>query len=153
MSKPPSVVMFHINKIYDLNLTLTQAKNYLVNNGFYQIGSGCESVVYSRKGFEFVIKLTYSPHSGNSVDNIRNIPSLKHFVPGWSFDGENFFIVVQKKVKENPHTWNSNTYKRYKNFVKMLKKKFPTVDDVCAFNCGIENGVIKCFDWTDSSLR
>jgi hypothetical protein len=147
MIKPPSVVMFHVNKIYDLNLN--QAKTYLRKNGFYQIGSGCESVVFSRDGFEYVIKLTYCPHRGNSVDNIRNIPSPKHFVPGWSFEGDSFFIVVQRKIKESPYHWG---HKRYTNFLKMIKKKFPTVSDVCEFNCGLDNGTMKCFDWTDSSL-
>ena len=71
--------------------------DYLKSKGFTKIGSGCESVVYSKEGFEYVIKIVYDAftYSGNKTpfDSI-------HFAKSKSFPTNSILLTVQEKVDE-----------------------------------------------------
>lgn len=143
----PTIIRYYVKRIESLNLN--SAKNTLSKLGFDLIGHGCESYVYSRKGFEWVIKLTHNPHSGNSINTIKRNPSDKHFAIGESFDTTHgcFFIQVQKKLAPNKYEWND---KKFKKWVKMIEKKFPFIDDLIKENAGMVNGRLVCIDWVDN---
>ena len=141
----PSVAMFHVRKMQ--NMDYNTARQYLRNNNFYLLGEGCEAYVYTRSGFEYVIKVLHDPHPGNPIVEEKEIPSLKHFIPAYGFEAVDYHIVVQKKIKPSPYNWTS---KKYNRFSAMLSKKFPRVSDTLDFNCGLENGTLKCFDWCES---
>jgi hypothetical protein len=143
----PTIIRYYIKRIE--SLSLDNAMDTLLKLGFNLIGSGCESYVYSRKGFEWVIKLTYDPHCGNSINTIKKNPSDKHFAIGESFPtthGE-FFIVVQRKLDPNKYNWD---HKKFKKWVKMLGKKFPFITDIITDNAGMVNGRLVCIDWVDN---
>lgn len=143
----PTIIRYYIKRIESLELY--DARTTLVKLGFDQIGSGSESYVYSRKGFEWVIKLTHDPHRGNSPDTIKNNPSDKHFAIGESFPTTHgdFFIQVQKKLAPNKYHWN---HLKFKKWVKMMEKKFPFVSDLICENAGMTNGRLVCIDWVDN---
>jgi hypothetical protein len=144
----PTIIRYYVKRIE--SLSLRNAKVALIKLGFDQIGYGCESYVFSRKGFEWVIKLTYDPHNGNSINTIKKNPSDKHFAIGESFDTTHgdFFIVVQKKLAPNKYEWNDEKFKKW---VKMIERKFPTISDLIKENAGMINGRLVCIDWVDNS--
>jgi hypothetical protein len=149
--KIPTIIRYYIKRIE--SLSLNEAKTTLIELGFHKIGSGCESVVYSRKGFEWVIKLTYSPHAANSIDTIRKNPSDKHFAFGESFPTthDEFFIVIQKKVTPLKFEWtDKKASKRFDKWIKMIEKKFPNISDLIKDNVGTVNGRMVCLDWCDN---
>lgn len=142
----PTIIRYYVKRIE--SLSLDSAASTLIKLGFDLIGSGCESYVYSRKGFEWVIKLTHDPHSGNSVDTITRNPSDKHFAIGESFvtTHGDFFIQVQRKLAPNKYNWDD---KKFKKWVNMIEKKFPFISDLIKENAGMVNGRLVCIDWVD----
>jgi hypothetical protein len=136
-----SIILYHIRKIKDLDYR--SARNYL-NKRFSVIGSGQESVVFSRKGFDYVIKLQHNPfnNSGTKVD----IPDSVHFIPTKVIECRSFNIIIQKKVD---HTVCGKYYtyqKRFEKFRLFMEKKF-SVSDIHDENVGIVNGRMVVFDW------
>jgi RIO-like serine/threonine protein kinase len=137
-----SLVIYHVNKLSTLEFE--DARDYLISVGFNQIGSGCESVVYSRKGFDYVIKLHYSPFTFSGMK--RDIPSEKHFVPTVVFRRNDFNIVIQKKVEHTVCAKYEKFAKRYKEFVKRMEKTYQ-VSDIHDENVGVIKGRFWIFDW------
>ena len=143
-----SLIQFHINKLLALS-SLCKAQEYLMNNGFIRIGCGCESVVYSKVGFEYVIKIQFSAftHSGSKKD----IPSSKHFTNQVVYKGEVFNVIVQEKIEkvygDMKGTRDKPIHKRFKKFVEFVEKNFG-VSDIHVDNVGLNKGRFVVFDWT-----
>jgi hypothetical protein len=135
-----SLVMYHVKKI--LGMSKDDAKNYLTDNGFSRIGHGEESIVYSRKGFEYVIKIQYEAFH-NSGTNADEVPSDKHFVPTMVFRGDKFNIIVQKKCDDRRVDYFD---KRYQKFQRFVRDKF-SVSDIHEKNVGLIKGRMYVFDW------
>lgn len=140
--------MFHVRKL--MKLSFNDSKEYLIKNGFTNIGSGCESVVYSKKGFEYVIKLQHDAF--NCSGTKEEIPCSKHFADQLVFDhftNDMIKIVIQEKVDKvvgNISNWNRN--KNFHKFVAFVEKKF-RIGDTHEGNIGIKNGKFLVFDWTN----
>jgi len=146
----PTIIRYYVKRIE--SLSLHNAKATLIKLGFNQIGHGCESYVYSRKGFEWVSLITHNPHSGNSINTIKKNPSDKHFAIGESFPTTHgdFFIQVQKKLAPNKYEWDD---KKFKKWVKMMGRKFPSITDIIKENAGMVNGRLVCIDWVDNGYK
>lgn len=139
--------MFHVRKL--MKLSFYNSKEYLIKNGFDKIGSGCESVVYSKKGFEYVIKLQHDAFTYSGTK--EEIPCSKHFADQLVFDSANDMIriVIQEKVDKvvvNTPNWKSD--KNFHKFVAFVEKKF-RIGDAHEGNIGIKNGRFIVFDWTN----
>ena len=138
-----SLIRYHVEKLK--NLSLYGAKEYLARNQFHCIGSGCEAVVYSRKGFDYVIKLHYSPFSNSGVD--KGIPSDKHFANQIAYKVSYGNIIIQEKcdsvVRINIKKHGIN----FKKFRRWVEEKYK-VSDIHTDNVGIRNGKFVVFDWT-----
>ena len=141
-----SVTTFIVNKI--IGMSYEDATEYLESMGFSIIGRGCESVVYSKKGFEYVIKL-------QTWQKPKSVPCDKHFANQVMFDGGangnyEFNVIVQEKcVSIKPAGFKEATsplYKRCEKFKKFLENKF-NVWDIHDFNMGIRNGRLVSIDW------
>ena len=142
-----SILLFHIRKLR--NLSFYNAEKYLIKNDFIKIGCGCESVVYSKRGFDYVIKLQFSPF-GNSGSK-EDIPHPKHFANQQVFEGHGYNLIIQEKVDKLPkgvHTCKHPLEKRYNKFVAFLENTF-RVGDTHSGNIGYKNGKFIIFDWTN----
>ena len=141
-----SILLFHIRKLS--KLSYYNAEKYLIKNDFIKIGSGCESVVYSKRGFDYVIKLQFSPF-GNSGSK-SDIPHPKHFANQQVFEGDDYNLIIQEKVNKLPknvHSHNHPMQKKFSKFVAFLENTFH-VGDTHAGNIGYKNGKFVIFDWT-----
>ena len=141
-----SLILFHVRNIK--NLSYTDARNYLLNKGFKQIGSGCESVVYSRKGFDYVIKLQSDAFSDSAMHS--DIPDSVHFVPTKVIEAKEFNIIIQEKVEHTVGTYYRKYSKRYSKFRKFMEEKFKCTD-IHDENIGILKGRMVVFDWNYSN--
>lgn len=137
-----SAMLYVIDRIQ--NLTFRNAMNWMVEHNFTRCGSGCESVVYTRDGFDYVIKIQYSAFtlSGVKVDN----PSPKHFMETEVVYCEDFNIIIQKKVTPLDDLMHIpwTAFEKFKDFIL---RKFPNVTDVHCGNCGLLNGRMVVIDW------
>jgi hypothetical protein len=129
-------------------LSLHNAQQYLIKNNFTKIGSGCESVVFSKKGFDYVIKLQYDAFTYSGTK--KEIPCEKHFTKQLVFNHstDTISIIIQEKVDQvvvNTRNWRSN--KRFHKFVEFVERRF-YVGDTHEGNIGIKNGKFLVFDWT-----
>lgn len=140
--KMNSLIQYHIKNIS--SMTRYDAMHYLSEKRFDQIGSGCESVVYSRKGCEYVIKLCHDPfyNSGNTMD----IPDLKHFANRIVIKTEHFSIVVQEKVNEMVSANYCRYSNRFKVFSRWVRSKYK-VRDIHDNNVGLVRGRFVVIDW------
>lgn len=135
-----SLVMYHVKKLIELDHD--EAKNYLCDNGFTRIGSGMESVVYSRKGFEYVIKIQYDPFNNSGMHH--NVPNEKHFVPTLVFKGKGKVnIIVQTKCDKGRVDYFDQNYQKFHRFVR---DKFK-ISDIHEGNVGTIKGRMYVFDW------
>lgn len=153
MQNIPTIVKYIVNRIYFSNSVDSYGYDEFLRKvlKFDRIGAGCEANVYSRNGFEYVIKIVYDPHAGNNSSSHGKSPNPKHFVEGYTFELPNDnYIVVQKKVITKKGLWRD---KKYNKFRKFLGKKFPNISDVIGDNCGYLNGRLVCFDWVDNNCR
>jgi len=137
-----SLILFHVRNIK--NLHYTDARNYLLNKGFNQIGSGCESVVYSRKGFDYVIKLQSNAFSESGMHS--DIPDSVHFIPTKVIKTSRFNIIIQQKVEHTVGTYYKKYQRRYQKFRNFMEKKF-NCSDIHDHNIGIVRGRMVVFDW------
>lgn len=127
---------------------IEKAYKYLKSKGFDKIGRGCESDVYSRKGYEYVIKIQ------RSYGGLKKVPCDKHFANLKFFKGEHGFnVMVQEKcegfkIDEYPtgSVPETKVYKKWKKFSKFLQNKFD-VSDTQDFNMGLKNGRLVSIDW------
>lgn len=142
-----SVTRFLVNKLIKMD-NKEDAYEYLESMGFDRIGMGSESTVYSRKGYDYVIKI-------QRYGGIKRVPCNTHFANQESFEGKNFNVIVQEKcekfvVDKWPHNSNDNietvTYKRWKKFSKFLSDNFKVYDNH-DFNMGIKKGRLVSIDW------
>jgi hypothetical protein len=138
-----SLIRYHINKL--IKLDYYKAIDYLQNKGFNMIGSGCESVVFSRKGFDYVIKLQHSPFSQSGTD--RDIPDDNHFASTKVFKGNGMNIIIQEKVEHTVNKHYSKYITRFRKFRSFVEKNFG-VSDIHDENVGIIRGRMIVFDWT-----
>lgn len=136
-----SLIRYHIEKLR--NLYLDEAKEYLSNNGFKMIGSGCESVVYSKKGFEYVIKLNYCPFSNTGIH--VDIPSDKHFAKYLTFTTSFGHLIIQEKCEVLKYRDRNIT--NFKKFRKWVEAKY-SVSDIHFENVGVINGRFLVIDYT-----
>ena len=137
-----SLIRYHVNKL--IKLDYHKANQYLVNKGFINIGSGCESIVYSRKGFDYVIKLQFSPFTQTGMD--RDIPSDNHFAATEVFKGNNMNIIIQEKVEHTVCSQYDKYITRFRKFRSFVEKNFG-VSDIHDENVGIIRGKMIVFDW------
>jgi RIO-like serine/threonine protein kinase len=144
-----SVTMFLVNKLLQMT-DIEKAYEYLESKGFNVIGRGCESTVYSRKGYEYVIKIQ------RSYNEIKEVPCDKHFANLQYFKGNHEFnVMIQEKCEkfkvdlwpfETSERMETKIYKKYVKFVKFLHNKFD-VCDTHDFNMGLKNGKLVSIDW------
>lgn len=147
-----SLILFHIRKL--VNLSYYPAIEYMIANHFTQIGSGCESVVFTKKGFDYVIKLQHSPFF--NTNSSTEVPCTKHFANQKAFawekgGGSACKIIVQEKVDQVfgsiPYLDRKPMIKKFSAFTKFLKDKFE-VRDTHDGNIGLIKGRFVVFDWT-----
>lgn len=121
------------------------AKKYLVSKKFICIGAGCESIVFSRPGFEYVIKIQYSPF--RSSGTFSEIPSVKHFLEFYLERGEDFNIIIQPKIQKLDFDNYGESLRKFRKFSSWVENKFK-VSDVHGGNVGSYRGKMMVFDWT-----
>lgn len=141
-----SVTRFLVEKLLKMTDT-DDVYKFLESRGFDIIGKGSESTVYSRKGYEYVIKI----QRNYCYVKVKYVPCDKHFANQEYFHGKGFNVIVQEKCEKfSAGEWpfdNSNIlYKRWMKFAKFLNDKF-NVYDTHAFNMGIKNGRLVSIDW------
>lgn len=142
-----SVTRFLVEKI--LKMSEDNAYEYLKNRGFDLIGKGSESYVYSRKGFEYVIKIQ---HNYGGYVKVKHVPCDKHFANQEYFHGKEFNVIIQEKCERFTigdrwdHTYNHTLFNRWRRFSKFLQDKF-NVGDTHDFNMGTKNGRLVSIDW------
>jgi hypothetical protein len=148
-----SVLTYLVGKLTMLDTTY-QAERYLLNNGFSLIGRGCECGVFSRKGFEYVIKVMFDSHYNTDGKHLLKIPSEKHFVDTLLVDHGNFPIVIQRKVVscEGIIRYKTPEWYRMEKFRKFVEKKWTNINDLGDYNIGIDRGQFKVFDWSDRNF-
>lgn len=135
-----SVTTFLVNKI--ITMDIKESYDYLKSIGYEVIGCGAESTVFSRKGYEYVIKIQRSR-------SIKHVLSDIHFANQKTFEGENFNVIVQEKCEKFVAEWNipdTPEYKRWDKFQKFLYNKFNVIDRH-DFNMGLKNGRLVSIDW------
>ena len=147
------LILYHIKNLskfgndpyLDKREACNKCQDYLVLKGFKRVGSGCESVVYSKKGFEYVIKIVYDPfeHSGS-----KEPLNAFHFANSKSFKTRTIHIVIQEKVMPLDD-WNNKPFPnaKIKAFRKFMVKKYG-VGDLHSGNIGIIKGRLVVFDYT-----
>ena len=150
-----SLILYHVKNLLKIsndsnspNTIRNISKNYLLSKGFDKIGSGCESVVYSKEGFDYVIKIVYDPftYSGNK----KPLDSI-HFARTRSFTTNSIIITIQEKVdKVVGFGCVANLRKRYDKFYKFMEKKYD-ISDVHEENVGLIKGRMVVFDYTTES--
>jgi RIO-like serine/threonine protein kinase len=124
-------------------MSCEDAKEYLESMGFSIIGKGRESVVYSKKGFEYVIKL-------QTWQKTKRVLCDKHFANQVTFNSDSFNVIVQEKCEKfelpYPYIETSKPYKKWQKFKLFIEKKFD-VGDLYDFNMGLRNGKLVSIDW------
>lgn len=152
--KLPSLVMYHVRKI--VSMSTYEARDYLKKAGFKQIGCGCESVVFSREGFDYVIKIQFSPfyNSPTNKDNHDEsktiVPNEHAFVKTWVFQGINPIIVQEKVEHTIEDKWNDYAGK-FRKYVKKARALY-NIQDLHEGNVGVIRGRLVIFDWCLSGL-
>jgi hypothetical protein len=146
-----SVVTYLINELKAIHNPF-MAEAYLQRRGFNVIGRGCESIAFSRSGFEYVIKVMFDSHYKTNGRHVRDIPSDKHFTDTLLIDSGHFPIVIQKKVVCcSRMRYNTPAFRRLKKFIKFIENKWPNINDLSKNNIGMDRGQFKIFDWSDEN--
>lgn len=147
-----SVVTYLIGQL-SLIKDVYDAETYLTKKGFTTIGRGCESIAFSRSGFEYVIKIMFDSHYKTDGRHVRDIPSDKHFTDTLLIDSGHFPIVIQKKVIccSAVIKYRSPEWRRLEKFIVFIEKKWGHINDLSDSNIGMDRGQFKIFDWSDSN--
>lgn len=142
-----TLVMYHVRKLMALN-SYRKAYDYLTNAGFDEIGSGCESKVYSRKGFEYVIKIKiqFNPFECSAIHD-EDVPNEKHFASMAIFKSQAFNVIVQQKCETTvDKMWRKFDIRKFNKYSEKMEQKYK-VQDVHAGNVGIIKGRFIIIDW------
>lgn len=140
--KLPTIIHYHIDKIK--NLDYTNAKRYMAKH-FTHIGDGAESECYSRKGFDYVIKLYISYHEDGRKDTN---PNETYFLSHVHLQFENFAVIVQHKIESygGLRKIPDKLHERVRKFQQLVIQKFPQFD-LHNGNIGIFRGRLFYYDW------
>jgi len=127
-----------------------EAQSFLKRAHFVKIGSGCEANVFSRKGFDYVIKIVHRPHYQNSISLIQDTPPLSHFVESFLVDTiGGFRVILQKKIDIEPKKgrdgWAMLT--RFEACLRKNSKCVPFLSDVIYDNMGFDKNKPVLLDW------
>ncbi len=150
-----SAIKFYLSKLTAENVSNPHvARRMLMEWGFDYIGGGCESFVFTRKGWGMVIKIWYNPHFKAGAEVFQQNQPKSFFADTLCIAANGFNIVLQPKMEviekilydrkaSEKRFGRKHTYER---FYEAIREKFP-VGDLGAQNVGYLNGRIVAFDW------
>lgn len=145
-----SVLKYLISKLSMME-SCDEAGKFLTKNHFVRIGSGCESIVYSRDGFDYVIKLVFDSHFDSGGDHIQSMPSEKHFAESFLVKGFYIPIIIQKKL--TPLEDMKKYPLRMGHFRRFISKNWPNISDIASYNIGMDqHGKMYVYDWSDKNF-
>lgn len=131
-----SATQYYVSKLA-VTHTAQEARDKLTNWGFVLIGSGSESDVYSRTGFDYVIKVMRKSHYGLGAEVIRNLPCEKHFAKSFVYDTNGLHkIIIQEKLERVSLPIANAKINNLDDFFTMIGRKFPKVEDIAYYNVG-----------------
>ena len=141
-----SWILTRLNSCYNT----CEAQKLLEKLSFEVIGSGMESYVYSRKGFEYVIKIQYDSHYNNPLSQVQVTKNNPLFAESFAVLLNGFPVDIKKKLQ--PLT-GKDINKKVRSFIRKFKKQFPCDNDISIDNVGMSNGSIKAYDWAFTSVN